>query len=387
MLERVLIIVILASGMCSAIMYSSITPVLPGLAAFFGGGEQGSFLAQTIMTMPGLGMMVGGPLSGLLIERLGERRVIIVSILMFSLTGAAGLLLSDAVALLASRFLVGVAASSFTTASLTLMSWRFPLELRTRLLGYQSAVGAGMGLVALLAAGASADLGSWRTPFSFHLLGLLFLLLAILAVPGPRLGSATGPRAAGSLKPLLPIYLCCVPLFITVFTTSVQAPFLLESVGVDSAGLQSRILALGVLGHVLGAWSFGTLMVRLGKRGSLALALGLMSLGHLLLGLADSAAAVAIGCVVTSLGSGMLVPYLTHMLVERAPPALRGRALGLFPVFTFLGSLLNPLAYAPLMSWLGVHGALLVAGAALGVGAVVGTMMMARAVVAPSFEG
>jgi len=387
MLERLLIIVLLASGMCSAIMYSSITPVLPGLAVFFGGGEQGSFLAQSIMTMPGLGMMVGGPLSGLLIERLGERRVILGSLLLFSLTGAAGLVLSDTVALLGSRFLVGVAASSFTTASLTLMSWRFALEVRTRLLGYQSAVGASMGLMALLAAGVSADLGSWRTPFSFHLLGLGFLLLAIVVVPGPRPGSTTGPRAVGSLKPLLPIYLCCVPLFITVFTTSVQAPFLLEGVGVDSASLQSRVLALGVLGHALGAWSFGALMVRLGRRGSLALALGLMSLGHLLLGLADSAAAVAAGCVVSSLGSGMLVPYLTHSLVERAAPALRGRALGLFPVFTFLGSLLNPLAYAPLTAWLGIHAALLVAGAALGVGAVVGSMVMPRGGAAPSFEG
>lgn len=141
MLERLLIIVLLASGMCSAIMYSSITPVLPGLAAFFGGGEQGSFLAQSVMTMPGLGMMVGGPLLGLLIERLGERRVIIGSLVLFSLAGAAGLVLNNAAGLLGSRFLVGVAASSFTTASLTLMSWRFPLELRTRLIGYQSALG------------------------------------------------------------------------------------------------------------------------------------------------------------------------------------------------------------------------------------------------------
>lgn len=385
MLERLLILVLLASGMCSAIMYSSITPVLPGLAAFFGGGEQGSFLAQSVMTMPGLGMMVGGPLSGLLIERLGERRVIIGSLVLFSLAGAAGLVLNNAAGLLGSRFLVGVAASSFTTASLTLMSWRFPLELRTRLIGYQSALGGGMGLLALLAAGVSADLGSWRTPFSFHLLALGFLFLAILVVPGPRPGTTSAPRSTGSLKPLLPIYLCCVPLFITVFTTSVQAPFLLESVGVDSAGLQSRVLALGVLAHAIGAWSFGTVMTRLGRRGSLALALGLMSLGHLLLGLADSAVVVAAGCVTTSLGSGMLVPYLTHTLVERTQPALRGRALGLFPVFTFLGSLCNPLAYTPLTAWLGIQGALTLVAVALGVGAVAGCMVMARSGTAPSF--
>lgn len=371
MLERVLIVVILASGMCSAIMYSAITPVLPGLSAFFGGGEQGVFLAQMVMTMPGLGMMIGGPLAGLLIERWGERSVILASLAVFTVTGSAGLFLSDAATLLFSRFMVGVAASGLTTACLTLLSWRFALKVRVRLLGYHSAVGATVGLLAMLGAGVSADLGSWRTPFSFHLLGMLVVLLALFSVPGRSRAGREAAVIKGSLRPLLPLYICCVPLFIAVFTTSVQAPFLLETVGVLSAGMQSRILALGVLGHVLGAWLFGTLIARLGVRGSLALGLSLMALGHLLLGLAQNGAVVAIACLVSSLGSGILVPYMTHMLVENAPPQLRGRALGLFPVFTFLGSLLNPLAYAPLTTLFGIHGALLAVSAMLGLAVIV----------------
>lgn len=370
MLERVLIVVILASGMCSAIMYSAITPILPKLSAFFGGSEQGDFLAQMVMTMPGLGMMIGGPVAGLMIERWGERSVILVSLVAFTITGSAGLFLSDASALLLSRFLVGFAASSLTTACLTLLSWRFALKVRVRLLGYHSAVGATIGLLAMLGAGVSADLGSWRTPFSFHLLGAGVVVLALFSVPGRSLAGRETTVIQGSLRPLLPIYICCVPLFIAVFTTSVQAPFLLESLGVLSAGLQSRILALGVLGHVIGAWLFGTLMARLGVRGSLALGLSLMALGHLLLGLAQNGVTVAIACLVSSLGSGILVPYMTHILVENAPPQLRGRALGLFPVFTFLGSLLNPLAYAPLTALFDIQGALLAVSGMLGLSVV-----------------
>lgn len=367
MLERILMLVILASGMCSAIMYSAITPVLPGLASHFGGGEQGSFLAQMVMTMPGLGMMIGGPLAGVLIERLGERRVILASILAFAVTGSAGLYLSDSSTLLASRLLVGIAASSFTTACLTLMSWRFSLTVRMRLLGYQSALGAGMGLLSLLAAGLAADLGSWRTPFAFHLLSLLAFVLAVWVLPRERAPESQIGKAKGSLKALTPIYLGCIPLFIAVFTTSVQAPFLLETLGIESAGVQSRVLALGVLGHAVGAWLFSRLTGWFGVVGNLILGLSLMSAGHLLLGLAAQPFSVALACLIISLGSGTLVPHMTHRIVERTAVELRGRALGLFPVFTFLGSLLNPLAYSPLISVLGMSGALLVAAALLGV--------------------
>lgn len=365
MLDRLLIVVILASGMCTAIMYSAITPVLPGMAAYFGGGERGGLLAQLVMTMPGLGMMIGGPLSGFLIDRWGERIIILVSVVIFTLTGSAGLFVEDPAALLSARFFQGIAACSFITASLTLLSRRFELPVRIRMLSYHTALGAMAGLVALLAAGVSADLGSWRTPFSFHFLGIVVFLLAVLVVPrftGRVNDSAISNRA---LRPLLPVYLLCVPLFMVIFTTSVQVPFLLEVVGVTNAGTQSRVLATGVVGFVMGAWAFSRLLAPLGAMAVLSMGLMLMAVGHVLLGLSPNGVMVAVACLVSSLGGGLLVPHITHTLVEKAPEHLRGRALGLFPVFTYLGSFLNPLIYAPLISSFGIKGAVLIAGCLL----------------------
>lgn len=364
-LDRLLIIVILASGMCTAIMYSAITPILPGMADYFDGGERGGLLAQLVMTMPGLGMMIGGPLSGFLIERWGERIIILVSVVIFTLTGSAGLFVEEAVALLSARFLQGIAACSFITASLTLLSWRFESQVRVRMLSYHAALGAMAGLVALLAAGVSADLGNWRTPFSFHLLGVFVFLLAVFAVPGFKGRVSDSSISNKALRPLFPIYLLCVPLFIVIFTTSVQVPFLLEVVGITNAGTQSRVLAAGVVGFVMGAWAFSRLLAPLGAMAVLSLGLILMALGHVLLGLAPNGAVVAVACLISSLGGGLLVPHITHTLVEKAPEHLRGRALGLFPVFTYLGSFLNPLVYAPLISSFGIKGAVLIAGCLL----------------------
>lgn len=364
-LGRLLIIVILASGMCTAIMYSAITPVLPGMAAYFGGGERGSLLAQLVMTMPGLGMMIGGPLSGVLIERWGERIIILASVVIFTLTGSAGLFLEEPAALLSARFFQGIAACSFITSSLTLLSRRFELQVRIRMLSYHTALGAMAGLVALLAAGVSADLGSWRTPFSFHLLGVFVFLLAVIAVPGFKGRVSDNVISNKALLPLFPVYLLCIPLFMVIFTTSVQVPFLLEVVGVTNAGTQSRVLAAGVVGFVVGAGAFGRLLEPLGAMAVLSLGLVLMGLGHVALGLSTNGVMVAVACFVSSLGGGLLVPHITHTLIEKAPEALRGRALGFFPVFTYLGSFLNPLAYAPLISSFGIKGALLVAGCIL----------------------
>jgi len=360
--------VVLSSAMCASIIYTAMTPVLPMLADFFGGGVEGALLSQLVMTMPGLGLMLGGPASGWLVERWGTRPVMVSALVLYVITGSAGLYLSTPTELLASRFFLGVAAASFTTASLTLLSERFNPIIRARMLGYHSACGAAIGLLAILASGAVADIGGWRMPFSFYLLGGVVLVMALVAVPaGNTRGTGTPKAPAGSLLALWPLYLLYIPLYITIFTTTVQVPFLLRAEGIVSASMQSQIIAVGVLGHLLGAWFFGSLRQRLGDRGTLMLGLGLMAGGHIILGLTHGALLAAAGCLITSLGSGTLAPHLTNILIERSPEHARSRAIGLLASSQFLGSILNPVTFAPLTATLGIHGAMVAVGSVLAV--------------------
>ncbi len=75
-----------------ALIFTVLGPVLPAVAGHFGGER---LTAQMIMTMPSLGIMVGGPIGGWLVERHGVRRVILWMLVAYALSGCAGFVLDD----------------------------------------------------------------------------------------------------------------------------------------------------------------------------------------------------------------------------------------------------------------------------------------------------
>ena len=67
------------AGACSiGLIFTALTPVLPKLSAQFGGGKVGAEIAgQMVMSVPAIGLILGGIGSGWLIERVGARRLLL----------------------------------------------------------------------------------------------------------------------------------------------------------------------------------------------------------------------------------------------------------------------------------------------------------------------
>src|SRR5205085_1128030 len=90
---------------------------LPQLAEHFGGGGKGEIISQLTMTMPGIGLVMGGMASGWLIGRLGGRLLLLAALVLYGIAGSAGLYADNVLALYASRFLVGFSAANVMTCS------------------------------------------------------------------------------------------------------------------------------------------------------------------------------------------------------------------------------------------------------------------------------
>ena len=58
-----------------------------------------------------------------------------------------------------------------------------------------------------------------------------------------------------------------------------------------------------------------------------------------------------------------MIPHFARTVLNLAPPAARGRAVGLNFFFTYLGDFLNPVAVHPLALAIGIHRAFLLIGA------------------------
>lgn len=351
--------VLLASAPAMALLYTAVSPVLPELAGYLGGDPgEAALMAQLVMMVPSTGLMFGGPLTGWLVDRLGARFLLIVCAGIYALTGSAGLHLDGAWSLLLSRFFLGISAAGLGTSTLVLIGESFDGQARNRIVGYQSACGALMGLLSMLLAGYLGQLAGWRLPFSFYLLGVPLLLLSLVVIPK----RAPGPvvldfkaRKKSSIRSLIPLYLGFIPLFAAVFTSSTQTSFLLADSGVSKPTILALVLAMSALANTLGASGYGFLRSWLGNRHVFFFGLIALSIGHVVLGLSTGAWVAGLGCAMTGLGAGVLTPHLVNLVLDRASESQRGRAVGVMYSALFFGSFLNPLLMAPLAALFGRH--------------------------------
>jgi hypothetical protein len=72
-----------------------------------------------------------------------------------------------------------------------------------------------------------------------------------------------------------------------------------------------------------------------------------------------------LGCFVLGTGSGLSTTYVLLIVVERAPPAVRDRAVGLIGPSHYVGQLANPAIVHSLRLLIGIQGAFVAVGAIL----------------------
>lgn len=366
------LVVLVSSSSFLALMYTIVTPVLPGLAAHFGNDARATLVAQLVMSMPSFGMIVGGLVSGRIVERLGAPRALWICLAIYGLSGSAGLYVEGTSALLLSRLVLGGAAAGIATAAMTCITQRCDGVVRARIIGYQSACGAAVGLLSMLLSGVLTETGGWRVPFGLYFVSLLILCLALWTLESDKARPVADSRSTGgSALALWPLYLLCVPLYGAVFMTSTQGPFLLKENGISSASLQSLIISMASMMNAIGAWSYGRVQRRIGSRSAFCLSLALMAGGQLALGLSRNEWDAGFACGLAGLGAGLLVPHLPHLILERADESCRSRAVGIMYSALFLGSFLNPVVVAPIAARFSVHGALMLSGGLLACGALI----------------
>ncbi len=98
-----------------------ISPALPGLRAVFKGQPNVSILVGLLVTAPSIMVAIGAPFAGILADRFVHKQQLLTGVLLFAITGSAGLWLDSLTAILVSRLLPGVSIALIMTAQTLLM--------------------------------------------------------------------------------------------------------------------------------------------------------------------------------------------------------------------------------------------------------------------------
>ncbi len=341
------------------------TMVLPFLSLYLT-GQRGISVAQagTLLSVYGLGSLIGSYLGGWLSDEIGARRTQQLSLVIGGISMLAFTRLEELPAIAAGVLVMSIAVESFRPAAMTALTQAAPQHLQARAFALmRQAANLGMGIAPAVGGYLALQDYDWLFTADAVTCWLAAGALWIFRPPDKRPATATTDDAAAARVPhrdgpFLALMLFMLVTAIVLFQLFSTVPIYFRHAfdfREDMIGLMFGLNALLVLMFemVLVHWAERRDRMRCVGVGAalLCVGLGMMPFG-------SSTAFVAMTVAVWSLGEMLSLPLVGAVVSERANPASRGRYMGMFSLAHAGAFMLAPLAgtfifehYGPDVVW------------------------------------
>ncbi|MGV1988649.1 MFS transporter [Agrobacterium sp. 22-221-1] len=321
-------------------------PVLPHMIDHFSAVPHAGLLAPVALVTPALFVALLAPVAGLMADRIGRLRVLVVALSIYAVAGLAPFWLDNLYAIILTRAIVGVAEAGVMTASTALICDYFTGERRTHWLSVQFGSAS---LVATICFGLAGFLGGydWRAPFLVYGATALFIPLVLVLLFEPARAVAEDQREqerpgglfTARFISCLALTLVCGALF---YVMPVHISLVLSERGFSHPAMLGLASAIGSLGVVVGATLF-RLQSRRSIGALLAFAMVAQASGYAVLYTQPSLAGGIAGMFVNNIGCGISLPLVLAFTMNRLPECYRGRASGVWTSMFFIGQFVCPL--------------------------------------------
>ncbi len=374
-------LLILLSGILSAMCLTAINSVLPSIARELARGPNDAMLVKQLLGAVALAMAAGAPLGGFLADKIGLRRTLFIAASVYTVAGTAGLYLSDLKLLLVSRLLLGLAAAAIQVLGLTMVNTQLAGNARARWMGLHVSVAIFGTLFIHPVAGLLGEI-SWRLPFALYGLGAV-LLVAVLFGRGAAAAAPARTEAAAA-EPAGPGIVTWFPWHYLVLAFAIGAMTFLPTVSIpfqlrDQAGASPSTIAYvltgsSVIGMVM-AYLYGSARRVLSVHTAFLLGFGVAGSGALIAASATGFHGVLLGLGLHSLGIAWFVPNLMTSLGSKVTRQQQGRAAGLVKVPQFLAM---PICVTLIQPFVAQYGEVIAMKAVAAIGLVMFVAMLAR---------
>lgn len=355
--ERWLVAAIALITMLAPLNSTMIAIALPSIADYFGVGvSAASILVPSYLLI----MALLQPPAGGLGDRLGRRRLMLGSLLIFGLASLAAALAINLAMLIVCRLLQALAGAITFPNGVALLREAIPGERRGRVSG---TVGAAASFAAALGPVVSGLLVQWLGWQAVFLTNVPFIVgalaLGYVAIPAspPRLQQSETVKSGGLAGNLLDPRTfvaanAAVALSnLAMYVTLLALPILLTShlhwqpswVGFTLAALSVMSLVCAPLG---GRWAD-----TLGRKTPVILGLGALTLGCILVGIAQAQLMPLLiaGLMLMGAGLGISGAGMQTAAIEAVSTRIAGSAAGLFSTSRYVGSIVGSTVWTVLV--------------------------------------
>ncbi|CAM4322608.1 MFS transporter [Vibrio neonatus] len=357
---------LLLCGVCTVASGAMIAPILPDIAKHTG-SEQ---LAPYAMLLPNLAMMIFAPFIGKLLDKYGRLVFMRLGLLGYAILGASGYIMVDNIYyLLGLRFAFGIFTALNMTAISTLVADYFSDDPqgRAQFSGYQGTF-ASLSAVVVIQLGTFVAASDFKNTFLMYFVAIIFLVLTYLFLneperdnKGPAKATQEKPKEKVLTKDVLSILITLGLGMAVYYAAMVYTPFAISKFGASTSKTGIAINLVTAL-SALSAFFYGKLKANKSFDYIYMICFGLIFIGYVLMGMAPNIITFFIGCIISGLGVGLLMPNSAVRLMSTVNPVVMGTAMGILISTVFGGNFCAGLLAAPIIPILGYGGVFVVFG-------------------------
>ena len=358
-------ITLLLLSMTTMMSNVAIVTMLPHLKNYFSDVDNIEFLSRLMITLPSLAIAFLAPFMGHVVYKIGKFKSAVFALILFSLAGSAGLYLQTIEELLISRFFLGIAIGILMIVTTSLIGDYFQGESRHKYMGVQSLFISLGGVFFVVGGGVFADI-NWRYPFAIYLVGLLLLPLVMKYLEERSrefLDEENFELSGGIFK----VYFLAFCLMLIFYILPTQMPFLIINHFGASSKLAGTIIALAFLSNGLGALSFAKLKQKYSFPVIYLIGMAIISIGFILIGLADSVYFFFLTSPIMGFGGGILMTSISAWMLSLVPAHKRVKASGYLTSSLFLGQFFSPILFHMPVQIFGVQKFFIIVGIGIGI--------------------
>lgn len=284
---------------------------------------------QALATTPSIVVTVFVLLSSFIAAKLGDKKTIILGMLLVGFAGIVPFFVSSYAAILVSRMVLGAGFGIFNSLAVSMIAVMYQGQTRATMLGWRAAVEQIGQAVLTFVAGLLLIFG-WHTTFLVYLLAFPILYLFYVRVPDTtemlaeaeeKQGKAAkksleGPKKISPVVWILTLFAAF--LVIDYMAIQLSFPFMAQSLGVNGM-VVSTILSFMLVAAMVGGIVYGTIQKLFG-RFTLQVGLILMAISNYLVAFSNhNFVMLTIGVLLIGFPMQLISPFIFSQLPNLAP--------------------------------------------------------------------
>ncbi len=346
--------VVLGIVVMAVIGGSLVAPILPSMIKPLGTTEEMIGLVMSVYTFAAL---ITTPVTGVLADRYGRKRVLIPLMILYGITGFSISLVDEFYEVLVLRVFQGIGGSGMMSLGVTLVGDIFSGRSRAQAMGYrsssQSFVNAGIPFIS----GTVATI-AWFYPFYIYILSLPLALITYKYLNVEERRSQTTLHTyfrsiftVMRYKKTLWVYIANLFIFILLYGLIVYVPICIVKKLELSTVYTGLTLSVGSAVAAITATQAGKLYYRFLNHQLVIMGFALCGIALLMISFTQSYIFLIPSIIVWGTGFGTVFPALNTIVTQLVSSQLRAGVVSGFTTMTYIGQTISPPLFGMILSF------------------------------------